>query len=266
MTEPLALTGDAIPGYLGALGAALEALRLNRTFPEWERVRAHLAAMARRPPDEPLRIDPTSGLPIPREWVRARVEAELRGESALLPARAVTVALRNVRDGVASYAVQVDRLDVVTATVARYSLVVADRPGRVVSVGQLDLQPSPELRAQLELLSTQDAALGFAVLEQEGVRVEEVVRGVIGPAALPGAGPSLPVGGLVLSACLERASIDLEDQRVDDPLADSVTLFSGARVGLTRARRWAVPTAELAAFTAWLRGRGSRNLVYGYGR
>lgn len=349
MNEPLTLEGPAVSAYLDGLAAALEALRLNRNFPEWERTRAHLRAMAPREPregrgrirvpgdegpaeraggragpaegrervgapgdeapaeraggragsaegrervEEPgdegaaeragsraaggsagasgvepgaLRVDRISALPVPREWVRARVEAELRGEPGLLPAREVRVALRNVHDGIASYAVQVDRLDVVTATVARYSLVVSDRPGRVVSTGELDLQPGAELREKLELLSTQDAALGFAVLQQHGVKVEEVVRGVIGPAVLPGqAGPDVPATRLVLSACLERASIDLEDQRVDDPLAESVTLFAGTRVGLTRARRWAAHPADVPALTAWLRARGSRNLVYGY--
>lgn len=283
--------------YVQTFGRAVEALRLNRHFPDWERVRAHVSAMA----GAGLRLDPTSGLPVPREWIRARVEAELRagrvetdqhaesgGRShgsadeagalrrssegtptsaahAPLPARDVQVALRNVHDGRASYAVRVDRLDVVTATLARYSLVLSDRVGRTVSEGELSLRAADSFRTTLELLSTQDAALAFAALREGGLEVEDVVRGVIGPAVLPGrAGPPVPAAGLVLSACLERASVDLTGQRVDDPLVDSLVVFHDARIGLTRARKWAAAHPDVEGVRAWLTSKGSRGLVYGY--
>jgi hypothetical protein len=289
----------AADAYVQTFGRAVEALRLNRHFPDWERVRAHVSAMA----GAGLRLDPTSGLPVPREWIRARVEAELKagrgvetagsrtesqGRSsgsareagalrpssegtptsaahAPLPARDVQVALRNVHDGRASYAVRVDRLDVVTATLARYSLVLSDRVGRTVSEGELSLRAADSFRTTLELLSTQDAALAFAALREGGLEVEDVVRGVIGPAVLPGrAGPPVPAAGLVLSACLERASVDLTGQRVDDPLVDSLVVFHDARIGLTRARKWAAAHPDVEGVRAWLTSRGSRGLVYGY--
>ncbi len=272
--EPLVLSAADAGRYARDLGRALDALRLNRQYPDWERVRDHLAEAARAPAG--LRIDRASGLPVPREWIRVRVEAEIAGAAAhadqvvrALPAREVHVALRHLAGDRASYAVRVDRLDVATATIARYSLVVADRPGRVVSEGELALHAADRFRKQLELLSTQDAALAFAVLrDQEGLDVEEVVRGVIGPAALPGAcGPALTDGlaGPILSACLERASIDLPDRRVDDPLAGSVVLPAAKQAfGLSRSRKWAAPTACVPALRAWLAARGSRGLVYGY--
>ena len=267
---PLALGPAAAGRYARDLGRALDALRLNRQFPDWERVRDQLAALAATPAG--LRVDRASGMPVPREWIRARVEAELAGEHGrALAAREVHVALRNRTGDRASYAVSVDRLDVATGTLARYALVLADAPGRVVSEGELALRAAERFRAKLELLSTQDAALAFAVLrDQEGLDVEEVVRGVIGPAALPdhGCGPPalLPLGGgPILSACLERASLDLVDRRVDDPLADTVVLPASTQpFGLARSRKWAAPEASLAALRAWLAERRSRGLVYAY--
>lgn len=273
---PAGLLGQAdAAAYIRASVAALEALRLNRQYPDWERVRAHLLAIQQSSFTldssdtdsnvSGLRLDPRSGLPVPRAWIRARVEAELAGTAGLLPAREVHVALRNVHDGRASYAVRVDRLDVVSATVARYSLILSDRPGRNVSEGELALRAADGFRAKLELLSTQDAALAFAALTEAGLEVEDVVRGVVGPAIVPGVtAVELPVSGLVLSACLERASIDLTGQRVDDPLIDTIVLPANARFGLTRARKWAAPTAEVPALRAWLDARTSRGLVYGY--
>lgn len=270
MDEPLSLPAPEADRYTRALGRALDALRLNRQYPDWERVRDHLAAAGRTA----LRVDRHSGLPVPREWMRVRVEAELAGTPDLaLPARAVHVALRHLAGGRASYAVRVDRLDVATATVARYGLVLSDTPGRIVSDGELALEAGARFRASLELLSTQDAALAFAVLrDQQGLEVEEVVRGVVGPALYVhgdvACGPAAlrPFGpGPVLSACLERASLDLADRRVDDPLADTVVV-PGARqpFGLHRSRKWAAPEAQVPALRAWLAARGSRGLVYGY--
>lgn len=263
--EPRVLAAAEAQAYAARVGRALDALRLNRQYPDWERVRDHLAAAARA---DTLRLDRASGLPVPREWIRLRVEAELAGRpDQALAARAVHVALRHVAGDRASYAVRVDRLDFVTATLARYSLVVADRPGRVVSEGELALQAAERFRRQLELLSTQDAALAFAVLRDEGLEVEEVVRGVIGPACYDGCGPATlhTFGpGPILSACLERASLDLPDRRVDDPLAASIVLPKDAPFGLSRSRKWAAPEAAVPALRAWLASLGSRGLVYGY--
>ena len=289
MTEPLVLAPAAAARWSALTGRALDALRLNRQFPPWERVRDHLAEAAASASGG-LRIDRASALPVAREWMRVRVEAEVRSEQGAparldaaraLPAREVHVALRSLVGDRASYAVRVDRLDVATATVARYSLIVADRPGRVVSEGELALEAGERFRRKLELLSTQDAALAFAVLrDQEGLDVEEVVRGVVGPGALapgdpllppgdPGCGPdivrALRLRGPLLSACLERASLDLADGAVDDPLAASVVL-PGSRqgFGVSRSRKWAALEGDTPVVRAWLTTISSRGMVYGY--
>lgn len=267
MAEPLVLGEASARVYVRDLGRALDALRLNRQYPDWERVRDHLAAAAGR---AGLRIDRASGLPVPREWIRVRVEAELAGRAGMLAAREVQVQLRSRSAERASYAVRVDRLDVATGTVARYSLVLSDAPGRVVSDGELELQAGERFRKRLELLSTQDAALAFAALrDQEGLDVEEVVRGVIGPAVHAGCGPSdlTAFEGPILSACLERASVDLAERRVDDPLVASVVVPAEKQpFGLARSRKWAAPRASVAQLRVWLAARGSRGLVYGYAR
>ncbi|MDP2307177.1 MAG: hypothetical protein Q8P18_14220 [Pseudomonadota bacterium] len=291
ITTPLELDRPTAQRWAELVGRGLDVLRLNRHFPDWGRVRDHVAAAAATSDAGGLRIDRESGLPVPREWMRVRVETELGGApshalpSGALLAREVHVALRHVIGDRASYAVRVDRLDVASATVTRYSLVLGDTPGRVVSAGELALYAATRFQRQLELLSTQDAALAFAVLrDQEGLEVEEVVRGVVGPAALaagdpllpdrdPGCGPAtlrgLRLHGPLVSACLERASLDLADGRVDDPLADSVVLPVTARrggpaFGLTRTRKWAVMERDVPTLRAWLATRASRGLVYGY--
>ncbi|MES2637871.1 MAG: hypothetical protein V4850_00245 [Myxococcota bacterium] len=298
---PLELDRATAQRWAALVGRALDALRLNRQFPDWERVRDHVAAAAATSGAASgapsggagggLRIDRGSGLPVAREWMRVRVEAELGAGvntsggigTRALPAREVHVALRNLVGDRASYAVRVDRLDIVSTTVTRYSLILSDTPGRVVSAGELALEAASRFARQLELLSTQDAALAFAVLRQEGLDVEEIVRGVVGPAALLPGDPLLPDGdggccpealrglrlhGPLVSACLERASLDLADGRIDDPLADSIVMPSAtdrARpFGLTRGRKWAVMARDVPTLRAWLADRGSRGLVYGY--
>jgi hypothetical protein len=276
VTEPLSLDGAAAGRWAAQIGRALDALRLNRQFPDWERVRDHLATAAATTPE--LRLDRGSALPVPREWLRVRVEAELRQRPSALAARDVHVSLRHVDGDRASYAVRVDRLDLATATFARYSLVLSGRPRAIVLPGEP--RATDTFRRQLELLSTQDAGLAFAVLVAEGLAVEDVVRGVIGPGAIvpgdpllppgvPGCGPAVlrerPLSAPLLSACLERASLDLSDGYLDDPLAESVVIPSAHQpFGVSRGRKWAVAEADLVPFRNWVYSLGSRGLVYGY--
>lgn len=300
---PRTLDAQAARAWLDALGQALKALRLNRQFPPWHQVAAHLGAMGLA---AELRADRASGLPIPREWLRVRTEHELAAEglaelmavelaalpperaarlearqAALrllldlepLPTRRLEVALRHLEGERASWKVVVDRLDLATATLARYSLVLTGDAGRQVSRGELELQASEGFARDLEVLATQDAALAFAVLRERGLEVEEVVRGVIGPGLLP-ASPEGPACGPedlrglglsqpVLSAALERASVFLEGGKVDDPVATRVTVpGQGVDFGVASQRKWAVHVSDKARLKDWLEGRGSRGLVY----
>ncbi|MCB9761142.1 MAG: hypothetical protein H6739_14980 [Alphaproteobacteria bacterium] len=299
---PVALDPSAAGAAVDAWVEALQALRLNKQFPPWRQVAAHLRAMA----DVGLKVDRTSGLPAPREWLRVRTAHELAAEHLAelmaidlvalppaeaariraerdrlervmdidpLPTRHMEVALRHLDGERASWRVLIDRLDLATATLARYSLILSGTPGRHVSRGELELKASEAFARDLEVLSTQDAALAFAVLTEHGLEVEEVVRGVIGPGWLPGTTPCGPAPlhavGLqqpALTAALERASRDLSGGRVDDPLAVRVTVpGQGATFGLAGMRKWAVAKGDRGRLRAWLAGTGSRNLVYGWG-
>jgi hypothetical protein len=296
------LDGAQARRWVGQLGAALKALRLNRQFPPWRVMADSLLCMAQQ---GELSVN-ASGLPGPRSWVRLRAEqtlaadalnqlAHLSAESlqgeerdrlvrrrALLsdlmglerlPTRRVQVALRHSEGNRAWYRVVVDRLDLASATLARYTLLVADDAGSRISAGELELRATDAFRGRLELLASQDAALAFAALREAGLEVEEVVRGVVGPAFTqwPGgfSGPEALAGsglkGPLVSACLERVSLDLEHGRIDDPLARTLTV-PGAQVdfGSSWHRKWAVPGPEVPALQLWLKERGSRNLIYGY--
>jgi hypothetical protein len=280
----------------GSLALAARALRLNRSFPDTDRYVTHLLLAFEHDPTP----SPDTGLPGPRAWSRVRAEAataverlaslEQRSERSLpddlaaqlrqrreqlqrlrdaelLEARQVRVQLRH-RDGDrASYLVTVDRQDLATGLVARYTLVLSDTPGDRIPEGELALRASEAFADRLELLGTQDAALAFAALSSEGLDVHEVVRGSIGPAVVGDAGPrGLPLRAPALSALLERASRDLDSVRVADPVPDAVTLpRPGAGFGLVAARKWAVARDEVGPMNDWLRQRGLRPLVYGYG-
>ncbi|MEQ1571615.1 MAG: hypothetical protein ABMA64_38660, partial [Myxococcota bacterium] len=270
-----------------AIGAGLAALRLNQHFPPWEAVARWLAVT-----DDPLWLDPRRGWPIPREWVRIRVERELaagaladldaidrspdpRGIASRrahhqrlrdlppIPVFDVRIALRELRGADASWWVRADRWDVATGTFARYTVTVGDR---AVRGSDGELRPATDLGARLETLGAEDASLAFAVLrDREGLRVDEVVRGVLGPAHAPGLAGPLPgvLTGPMVSAALERASVDLTDGRIDDPLVDEVVVpAAGAGFGVARQRKWAVTAADVGPLRAWLTARGSRNLVY----
>jgi hypothetical protein len=143
-----------------------------------------------------------------------------------------------------------------------------DTEGRRISRGDLELVAHEDFARKLALLSTQDAALAFAVLRDQELGVEEIVRGVIGPAVLPGqSGPEelRTASAPMVSACLERVSLDLDHGHLDDPIPRSVTVpAAGVDFGLSMQRKWAASKADLPMLRAWLAARGSRNLVYGY--
>ncbi len=280
----------AADGYTAAFASALSALRLNQHFPSAARLAALMPFLGNR---GRVRVDDASGLPVGGEWARLWAEhaesanllttwadAGAGGEahrrrlaelSAIAgpPVRELEIALR-YRDGdQVSFLVRIDRIDVISGTIARYTMIVSDRltgdEAQMIRVAGERLEP------RLDLLAAQDAGVAFALLrEGHGVHVEEIVRGAIGPMLVPGvAGPAelrdLTHAAPILSACLERASIDLRDAAVDDPLAHSVVLAAPRQAfGVSRQRKWAASRADVTALKAWLSGRGSRNLVYAW--
>lgn len=278
-----------------SLARGIGALRLNQHFPSAERLRALLPYL---PDAGRLRLDARNGLPVGSEWARLAAEhaeapaslaawADLPDSEPLVgarrhelaelcaiagpPIREIHVALRHLDGQRASFIVRVDRIDLATGTIARYTLTIGDVVGRMVEQRALELRASDAFRARLELLSSQDAGLAFAALrEGDGLDVEEVVRGVLGPVVIPGmAGPDalteLPVREIIVSACLERASVDVRGDAVDDPLASTVVLAApNEGFGVSRQRKWAASRPDVAPLKAWLADRRSRNLVYGY--
>jgi hypothetical protein len=283
------------------LARALPRIRLNRHFPPWRSLAGHLELLAEREPS----WDDSSGLPDASTWMKLLAERDLAPEQLArwsvsdadtpelaarvaerrtrlealvavpkLPVRDIQVKLRHREGPLASYAVTVDRFDPQTVTLARYSMILSDEPGEQVSEGELELVAAEHFHEALLGLSTQDAALAFAVLQEKVAEVEEVVRGVVGPAWMrdadgrtwgPDALDDLPVTGPIFSACLERVSLDVSDVVVDDPLATSIVMPShGQRFGMARRRKWAAPRSDVAALRAWLGDHDSRNLVYPY--
>lgn len=290
--------GEAARAWADCSAHALRALRLNQYFPPWRSVAGHLQLLA---DTGPIRIVPETGMLAPREWVKARIDRDMatsvlaefadlavdalpveagerlqakrrrmQGLLALDPieGRKVHVALRNRRGSVASYKIVVDRTDVATGSLARYTIIASDTPGARISEGELSLRASEAFTEKLSILSTQDAALAFALLRERGLEVYEIVRGALGPAGSPSeAGPEMlrTLSGVSWSACMERVSLDLSKGRIDDPLMKTITV-PGANVdfGLVVQRKWAVARVDKEAFRSWLKEHGSRNLVYVY--
>jgi hypothetical protein len=292
------LEGAEAVAWADAHARALEALRLNKQFPPWRQLAETGRALAM---SGQLRLDPATGLLAGREWVRARADRDLAPETLArfadldvdgLPSeeaqrlrqkrdylkalcegqppasRQVEVALRHRDKDRASYRVIVDRIDLGSGTTARYTLLMWDTEGRRISRGDLELVAHDDFAHKLALLTTQDAALAFAVLREQELGVEEIVRGVIGPAVLPGrTGPDelQRASAPMVSACLERVSLDLEHGHLDDPIPRPVTVpASGVDFGMSMQRKWAAADADLPLLRAWLAARGSRNLAYGY--
>ncbi len=278
--------------WVARLCAGLAALRLNKHFPPWRAVAAHLSATAVLPPGEALSICENTGWPHRSAWLRVRadhglapqllprlahLEAKgdapsmqkgeyLRAMAAAVPLqdRPLRAALVRREQGVALYEVVLDRLDLALPAFVRWTvrLVERDTGGQRFSVGELETRASAQFVGRMRLLATQPAAAALAALQAEsGVEVEELVRGEIGP--IVGLDADTPPDHL--TAVLSRVSTTLKRTSVDDPLAEAV-LAPGATLhfGLSRHRKWAVPVGAVAARRAWLDGRGSRNLVYTY--
>lgn len=173
--------------WAAQLGGALKALRLNRHFPPWRHVAAHLRAI---PCHKPVRWSQKSGLPASTEWMELAAARELapsqlhrwqpsegdapntakriaaeRHRLAMLaalpdlPHRQITVRLRQRAGDHASYLIVVERFDPTTVTIARYTLIMNDRPGTNVSDGELELRAAEHFHTALCSLTTQDAAL-----------------------------------------------------------------------------------------------------------
>ena len=199
-------------------------------------------------------------------------------EARLAPAEAMQVVrLRAPEAGGQPARVVFDKLDAAAGFVRLTVDLVQGDGGDLLRVDGEAVAGTETLRGLLYRASPLDAELVFLQLEaREGVRVERVVRGAVGPVWLAGHGwlpalgePPSPAAG-VAGFGLQTAAVDLPHGRVDDPLAGPVSPASLAERRAARARlgyavhhdRRLVATRDaVAAAKAWCRAAGTRNVV-----
>lgn len=254
---------------------ALGALRLNRSFPDWRSLGRHLRAIRQAGTQEPR--CPSTGWPLPEAWAQVAVDQRLAGELlqrlAFLEQAGDPVALRRasylrelssvqllgpsslelhaIQPSAGRFELRIDRLEPSVPRFVRWSLrgLIPQREGRVEVAFEAALLP----------LLEQPAATVWAELASEGLQLEELIRGEIGPLR-----PE-PQGSW-FSAVLSRASARSSTLAVDDPLVRELPVpEAGAGFGFSRQRKWAVPVADRDKARRWLDGVGSRNIVYTYG-
>lgn len=259
-----------------ALRRQLAALRLNRLYPPWRAVDAHLAALQIPAPDAPLVPAPGTAWPEGAAWTRVRVDHGLAPEllsgvpldaarTAYLRAIAETQPLPDpaprcavvghVGDRVRGELVW-DRHLLPVPRLWRATLRFVARPSADLVDNGLSIELSPDLRARLRQALERPAAVAWTALEAL-VEPELLTLGELGPAR---PGPSGPW----LSAALSRVGPSLRQTSVDDPLLGSAGIpvpAPSAAVRLSHHRKWAVPADDLPAARAWLKSQGSRNLV-----
>jgi len=266
----------------------VDALRLNRQYPPWEALRAHLDALAVRPPgEETLSRCPRTGWPVPAEWLRVRVDHRLAPEMLArihhmekagdepsrkkgdylramaaahpLPDGDLHVALiRREPDGV-RFQVVLDRWEVGRPAFVRWTIRLLDRGVRAFDADEMASHVHESFKRRLLALASQPVPEALVLLRaHDDLVVDEMARGEVGPVLDATTGP-------VVSAGLGRASPAIQGVAVDDPLQDEMHVpGQDAGFGYTFQRKWAVPEAEVAGHQAWLRKVGSKGMVYGY--
>lgn len=277
------------------LSRGLRALRLNLYYPGWRMLSDHLIGVGHIPPSQDgFSLCPRTGWPHPEEWLRFRIDHSLAPD--LLPriARAeatgdvpsvhkadylrhileieplqtppIHVSLVAIEDGPdgpqGRFEVVIDRLEPAEPSFVRWTLRVLDLDiGDRIHVHELEARATDAFERRLQVLAAQPALAAWLVLwEDEEVRVEEVVRGEIGPVVHHAEGPCL-------SATLTRIANHLSGIRVDDPLVPDLLIPETdtgdiPRYGMSHSRKWAIPEAASDAHRAWLLSEGSKNLVY----
>jgi hypothetical protein len=246
MGPAMRLTGDAATDYLTRVRSLLTAARAGAHYPD---ARALLASLSFVGPTTRLpfvEVDERSGLPSPRQLRRVfalhqlareffrekRVRRSGRQSHDWLEladaevARIDGVEAKLVsRQGAGRYLLVADGIDRRTGAWVRHSAWVSRRSGRHLDVDRGNqARASVELAAVMRMLegaSAEQALVTIAALE--GLDVDEVVRGQLGPLQTRGApGPQLisevvKDGGAVLHLALERAGTSVEKDRIADP-------------------------------------------------
>ncbi|MFT4975700.1 MAG: hypothetical protein ACI8S6_001587 [Myxococcota bacterium] len=281
------LSASECANFIDSLQRGLRALRLNRHFPPWRDISAHLGGVGVLPPGEDLRLDEDSGWPHPEEWLRVRVDQRLAPQllarlqplvdardpdsvakadyfTAMLAAAPigegrVSVGLIEQSSATSRFEIVVDRLELGRPVFVRWTLRLAEAGAERLAAGAIESHASEHFTRRLQRLASQDAVSAMLLLRAEpGLEVEEIVRGEIGPL-------QPHPDGVRLSAVLSRAAPNLARTSVDDTLTTQMTIPNeDAGFGLSHHRKWAAPKASLSLFKHALRESGSRNIVYSY--
>jgi hypothetical protein len=269
--EPVGLDGRAADGYVHVLRRLLAIARAGTHYPDAARFDAHLALLGpngSRGVHHSIDVSPMSGLPTVPQLLGVRADREVALEeredgkqplpertgyheallaAELLPTASVDVRLRRREGKRAFLEIVHDRIDAANGCPVRYTVHLSHR-GRSVRVTDADIaEPSERFVNLIERNAGADAELAFLLIsEMPGVKVEEVVRGQIGPLHLDGvdlppllAGviDSVP-GAVILHLAFERAGVEVAEDRCRDPFARLYRqILSKEPRGVVEARR-----------------------------
>ena len=250
--SPTSLSAEHAPVFCAQLQAALRAIRLNLYYPTWRAVSDHLAGVAHLPPDQgQLQICPRTGWPAPDEWLRFRIDHKLAPDLIHHARRAaeagdepsakkaaylqrvheltpmeepdIRVSLVNIEEAgevrKGRFEVVMDRWAPGEPSFIRWTVRVLDQDiGDRISVHDLEARATAAFLRRMQVLSAQPALAAWLVLwDDPDIRIEELVRGQVGPVLHRDTGPHL-------SATLTRIANHLTGVRVDDPLNPDLNL------------------------------------------
>jgi hypothetical protein len=249
----LRLTGERADGYVAALRRLRAVGRPGAQFPDARRVDAHLSFLGpagSRGTSDGIDVDPETGMPALRELLRVRADRDLaerflveHGDTLpakaayyralaaadVMPTTALDVRLRSAGKHRASFEVVHDRLDAAAGCFLRYTIHLEQRGETHVALRRGDLSaPTARFQALAMRYASADAEVAFLLFaELDDVRVTEVTRGQLGPLHFRGVpAPALveealaaAPDGFVLHLPLERAALDVAEDRCRDPFA-----------------------------------------------
>ncbi|MBI5209746.1 MAG: hypothetical protein HY927_07240 [Elusimicrobia bacterium] len=268
--------GGAHQGVELDLGSGLPAMKhVVDVWADWQTAPEFLREVA----DRSRRGRPLS----PEMAAKAAYYGKLRALDLKPPTR-IAVALRRIdaRRGSAFFEVVFDRFDPAEQVFVRHTLLLEQFEfGAAGSIIERDGDYSRQtsaLREKLEKYAGDDSEIAFLLMGKlDGVRVEEVTRGRIGPLWSPLARPpqGWPTGSPILHLPMDRASIGLDADRDDDPfsgiyrdcLSESVRSIveeEARRMGyrVHKDRKFVCAAEHAPALRKKLEEAGTRNLVY----
>ncbi len=241
--------GVALREHLGCMGpeahqglyAGLEIDRRSGlpTYREWTRVQTDVALADRllRGLGDPMELERRARegehLIFGKNLLKHRYYSAIRGKR-LVPLGEMKVALRRVdpEGHTAWFTVVLDKLGS-SGLFVRFTVDLAqtdsvwNRP--LLRLDEDAARHTEPLRSLVFRFASLDAELTFLKLASlDGIEVERVVKGTVGPVLFAGQGGSGPMGelmaehgrGFVAAFPLDMAACDLEEDRDNDPLAD----------------------------------------------